>query len=116
MNYLLDTCVLSEFSHRKPGQKVIQWIGAIDEDKLFINVITVGEVQRGIERLPESKLKTELLGWMNTGLIKRFGQRIIPLENPNDVSVEFAHRTNGRLEPADSGDGITHRGAQAFPH
>jgi predicted nucleic acid-binding protein len=79
MNYLLDTCVLSEFTRRQPDEKVIRWLDSIDEDKLFISVITVGEIQRGVERLPESPRKTELLAWMNNGLIERFGQRILPL-------------------------------------
>ena len=82
MNYLLDTCVLSEFTRRKPDEKVIHWVDSLDEDKLFISVITVGEIQRGIERLPESHRKTGLLAWMNNGLIQRFGPRILPLDTP----------------------------------
>jgi toxin FitB len=80
MSYLLDTCVLSEFTRRKPEAKVIQWIDSIDEDKLYISVITIGEIQRGVERLPATQRKNELLAWMNNGLIERFGQRILPLE------------------------------------
>ena len=80
MNYLLDTCVLSEFTRRQPAQKVIHWVDSLDEEKLFISVITVGEVQHGIERLSESHRKTELLMWMNNELIKRFGERILPLD------------------------------------
>jgi toxin FitB len=80
MNYLLDTCVLSEFTRRKPDEKVIRWLDSIDEEKLFISAIALGEIQRGIERLPESGRKTELLAWMNNGLLQRFGPRILPLE------------------------------------
>jgi toxin FitB len=80
VNYLLDTCVLSEFTRRKPEETVIRWVSSIDEEKLFLSVITVGEIQRGIESLPESHRKTELLVWMNNGLIDRFGRRIIPLD------------------------------------
>lgn len=80
MNYLLDTCVLSEFTRREPANNLIRWIDSIDEEKLFISVITVGEIQRGVERLPASPRKTNLLAWMNNGLIERFGQRILPLE------------------------------------
>ena len=80
MNYLLDTCILSEFTRRMPEEKVIRWVDSIDEEKLFISAITVGEIQRGIERLPESHRKTELLVWMNNDLIERFNQRILPLE------------------------------------
>jgi len=80
MNYLLDTCVLSEFTRRKPDVKVIQWIDSLDEEMLFISVITVGEIQRGIERLPESHRKTDLSVWMNRDFIARFGPRLLPLE------------------------------------
>jgi toxin FitB len=80
MNYLLDTCVLSEYTRRKPNAKVIRWIEAMDEEKLFLSAITVGEIQHGIERLPESHRKTELTTWINNGLIARFGQRVLPLD------------------------------------
>jgi len=82
MNYLLDTCVLSEFTRRQPEQLVIEWLDSIDEEKLFISVITIGEIQRGIERLPDSHRKTELLVWMNTGLLARFAGRMVTLETP----------------------------------
>ena len=82
MNYLLDTCVLSEFTRRRPDQHLVAWMDAIDEESLFISVITVGELQRGIERLPDSHRKTELLSWMNIGLIPRFAGRMIVLDAP----------------------------------
>jgi tRNA(fMet)-specific endonuclease VapC len=80
MNYLLDTCVLSEFTRRKPDESVIRWVESMDEEKLFLSVIAIGEIQRGIERMPESHRKSELLAWMNNGLIERFGERILALE------------------------------------
>jgi predicted nucleic acid-binding protein len=80
MNYLLDTCVLSAFTRRQREEKVIHWMESVDEEKLFISAITIGEIQHGIERLPESHRKTELLVWMNNSLVKRFEQRIIPLD------------------------------------
>lgn len=82
MNYLLDTCVLSEFTRRQPDQRVVDWVDSIDEEKLFISVITIGEIQRGIERLPDSHRKTELLVWMNTGLLTRFAGRMVVLDAP----------------------------------
>jgi toxin FitB len=80
MNYLLDTCVLSEFTRRKPDDKVIRWMEGMDEEKLFLSAITIGEIQHGIERLPESHTKTELLTWVNNDLIGRFDQRVLPLD------------------------------------
>ena len=82
MNYLLDTCVLSEFTRRQPEPRVIDWLGSIEEEKLFISVITIGEVQRGVERLPDSHRKTELRAWMNTGLLTRFAERTIAIDAP----------------------------------
>ena len=82
MNYLLDTCVLSEFTRRQPDKRVIHWLDSIEEEKLFISVITVGEIQRGIERLPDSHRKTELLVWMNNELLNRFAERIIAIDAP----------------------------------
>ena len=82
MNYLLNTCVLSEFTRRQPNQSVIDWLDSIEEEKLFISVITVGEIQRGIERLPDSHRKTELLVWMNNGLLQRFAARMVIIDAP----------------------------------
>ncbi len=86
MNFLLDTCVLSEFTRRKPNEKVISWLDQVHEDQLYISVITVGEVMHGIERLPESHRKTELLTWLNSGLIQRFDQRILPIDTGTMIS------------------------------
>ena len=80
MNYLLDTCVISEFTRRKPNEKVIHWVDSVDEEKQFLSAITIGEIQHGIERLPESHRKTELQSWMNNSLIERSGPRILALE------------------------------------
>jgi toxin FitB len=80
MNYLLDTCVLSEFTRRKPDEKVVTWLDQMDEEQLFVSAITIGEIQHGIARMPESHRKTELQVWLNDGLVKRFDQRILPLE------------------------------------
>jgi toxin FitB len=52
----------------------------VDEDKLYISAITMGELQHGIERLPESNRKTELLEWMNNDLMQRMGEHILPVD------------------------------------
>ena len=82
MNYLVDTCVISEFTRRQPDQRVVGWLDSVEEEKLFISVITAGEIQRGIERLPDSHRKTELLIWLNSGLLKRFAGRMIVIDAP----------------------------------
>ena len=80
MSYLLDTCVLSEFTRRKPEEKVIRWLDQIPEENLFLSAITIGEIQHGVQRLPNSPRKSDLQVWMRNGLIERFDKRILSLD------------------------------------
>lgn len=53
MRYLLDTNVVSETRRRRPAPEVLAWLAAArrDRDLLFVSVLVLGEVRRGIERL-----------------------------------------------------------------
>ncbi|MGI8670743.1 MAG: type II toxin-antitoxin system VapC family toxin [Aridibacter sp.] len=79
MKYLLDTCVLAEFKKKQPEQKVLDWLNNQIEPTLFLSVITIGEIQKGISILPNSKRKTGLEKWLKT-LIYRYDRRIIALD------------------------------------
>lgn len=72
MKYLLDTCVISELIKPEPNQKVIEWISNIEEARLFISVLTIGEIHKGIEKLPESRKKSRLHKWVTYDLKERF--------------------------------------------
>ncbi len=80
MKYLLDTCVLSELIKKNPNQKVVKWISGNDESNLFISVLTIGEIHKGIEKLQESKKKEKLHQWVNYDLQERFKGRIIDFD------------------------------------
>ena len=80
MNYLLDTCVISEFTKREPEPKVLHWLAEADETKLFLSVITLGEIRRGIERLPASPRKDQLSEWLNEELLLRFRDRVVMID------------------------------------
>ncbi len=79
MNYLLDTCVLSEFRKKLPEPKVLKWVGSQDEDSLFLSAITIGEIEKGICRMAPSKRKRSLMGWLED-VIYRYDDRILPLD------------------------------------
>ena len=80
MNYLLDTCVISEYTRRKPNLKIIHWVDDLDKSNLFLSTITIGEIKKGIELLPaDSKRKQVLTLWLNNNLLERFSGRIYPL-------------------------------------
>ncbi|MFZ6021118.1 MAG: type II toxin-antitoxin system VapC family toxin [Chloroflexota bacterium] len=80
MNYLLDTCVLSEFTRRQPEERVVRWLAQAEEDTLYLSVLSLGEIQHGIERLDDSPRKEVLRTWLVDELIPRFKGRILPLD------------------------------------
>lgn len=80
MNYLLDTCIISELIKKNPSQKVIKWVSKAEESNLFISVLTIGEIHKGIEKLPASKKKEQLHKWVNQDLRERFKGRIIDFD------------------------------------
>ncbi len=80
MNYLLDTCVVSEFTKPVPNSGVIKWIKSVDQGSLFISAITFGEIVKGISRLDDGKKKSELMNWFKGDLRLRFAQRTVDLD------------------------------------
>ncbi len=80
MNYLLDTCAISEFAKRQPERQVVQWLASADELSLHLSVISVGEIQKGVACLPDSLRKDALAQWLQGELVQRFGERLLPLD------------------------------------
>lgn len=95
MNYLLDTCVISELVAKRPSSQVIAWIDSIEERRLHLSVMTLGEIQKGIEKLSDSERKTRLIIWLNEELPRRFADRIVPIDAK--VMLEWG-RLTGSLE------------------
>ena len=79
MKNLLDTCVIAEYTKLQPDEKVIDWLDSQIEESLFLSVLTIGEIEKGIVRLPSSKRKTDL-GEFLEALLARFDRRIISLD------------------------------------
>jgi len=76
MKYLLDTCVISELVAKNPNPGVIEWIDSIDSNICYLSFIPVGEIRKGIEKLPDSKRKATLRAWLSDQLPARFAGRI----------------------------------------
>jgi len=83
--YLLDTVVISELRKRQPAPAVVQWLSQRVESELFLSVLTIGEIQRGIagKRLNDPLFADALSGWLDA-LLRNYGDRILP------VSTEVA--------------------------
>lgn len=80
MNYLLDTCVISELIKKEPEAQVVNWLAHVSENSLFLSVFTIGEIHKGITKLPESKKKVQLHEWVNFDLTNRFENRILDFD------------------------------------
>lgn len=79
MKYLLDTCIISELVKPAPNMQVINWLNAFTSDALFLSVLTIGEIRKGLSKLPDSKKKERLTLWLNT-LLEEYNERILPVD------------------------------------
>jgi hypothetical protein len=55
MRYLLDTSLISELVKNKPQRSVLDWVKSCEEESLFLSVLTLGELQKGVIKLPQTK-------------------------------------------------------------
>lgn len=80
MNVVLDTCVVSEIVAREPEAQVLGWLDALDPRTVYLSAITIGEIQRGISRLPASRRRTTLERWLYDDLVPRFDGQILAID------------------------------------
>lgn len=81
MSWLLDTCALSEYAKKAPAPEVIAWLDEQDEESLYISVISLGEIEKGILKLRRrsSARSQKLTAWLGK-VEQRFAGRILPLD------------------------------------
>ena len=80
MTYLLDTCVISELASKRPEPKVARWVDSVDPESIFLSVVTVGEIRKGIEKARDPKRKEVLSVWLQEELLVRFRDRLVVLD------------------------------------
>lgn len=78
--FLLDTNVISELVRPRPEPKVTSWIDAIGEDALYLSVLTLGEIRKGIASLPAGPRSNVLESWLISDLPIRFAARILAVD------------------------------------
>ncbi|HEU5023235.1 MAG TPA: type II toxin-antitoxin system VapC family toxin [Bryobacteraceae bacterium] len=79
MRVLLDTCVLSELQDPRGSAAVRNTVESIEDGDLFISVISLGEIAKGVAQLPESAKKRRLKGWLD-GLESGYAERALPID------------------------------------
>jgi len=89
VSFLLDTNVVSEWVKPRPEAGVVAWLADVDEDRVFISVVTLGELRHGIEGLPPGRRRSRLDDWLRHDLPLRFEGRVLPI----DIAVADAWGT-----------------------
>ena len=86
---LLDTVVVSELRKARPNPRVIEWLRGLREADVFLSVVTIGEIERGIHKVRDTDFALSLTRWLED-LLRFYGDRILP------VTPDIARRW-GRL-------------------
>jgi predicted nucleic acid-binding protein len=78
--YLLDTNCVSELVRVKPEPHVVEWMDATDEALLYLSVLTLGEIRKGLAGLSQGRRRTQLETWLDVELQARFAGRILAID------------------------------------
>lgn len=80
MSWLLDTCVICEPTRKSPSPRVSAWLDGHPEESLYLSVLTLGEICKGVAVLPAGAKRKRLERWLAHDLVERFAGRILPVD------------------------------------
>lgn len=104
MSYLVDTIVLSELRRKTPDARVVRWFSHRPAQSLFLSVLTLGELRKGIELLPRSARRLALLDWLEGEIPAYFSGRILPVDA--DAADHWGHMLARAGRPIPAVDGL----------
>ena len=78
--FLLDTNIVSELIRSRPEPRLSRWIASTDENLLYLSVLAMGEIRKGIVQLGKTARQIELQTWVDRDLRARFLDRILPID------------------------------------
>lgn len=105
--FLLDTNVISELVRPRPEPNVTNWIEATNESLLYLSVLTLGEVRKGIASLRNTSRRAALEAWLDSDLALRFANRILPVDqNVADRWGRIAAQSAAQGSPLSVIDGL----------
>ena len=104
MSFLIDTCALSELTRKNPSPLVSEWFDATPAESLHVSVLTLGEIRRGVERLPDSRRRSRISAWLENELPAWFENRVLPIDG--SVADEWGRLTARLKNPLPAIDGL----------
>ena len=78
--FLLDTTVISELVKPRPEPAVAHWVESVDQEILYLSVLTLGEIRKGIASLRSTTRRASLEAWLDADLVLRFAGRILVID------------------------------------
>lgn len=96
MNFLLDTCVLSETTRPNPDRGVVKWLADTPEHLKAISVLSLAEVKFGILCTPVGQRRANLGIWYEQMLLPTVAHRVIPFAEPEALKwaeIKAAYRS-----------------------
>jgi hypothetical protein len=113
MSFLLDTNVVSEWVKPRPNAGLTEWLSHIDEEQVFLSVVTFAELRFGVERLAAGSRRKQLDEWLRIELPVRFEQRILLVDGAvADEWGRMVARGAGRGRPIGAMDALVASTAQ----
>ena len=113
MSFLLDTDAVCEWTKPRPNVGVVQWLAEVDEDEVFLSVVTFAELRHGIERLPGGARRRRLDEWLRHDLPLRFEARIVGVDGAiADEWGRLVARREARGRPMSAMDALIAATAQ----
>ena len=91
MSYLVDTNVLSELRRKQPDARVVAWMEQRPAQALYLSVLTLGEIRKGIERLQGDARQAALLDWLEVELPRFFWGRVLAVDRWGRLQGSAGH-------------------------
>ena len=113
--FLLDTNCISEAVSPKPDPNVEKWVRAADQSLLYLSVLTLGEIRKGVAGLAQGRRRTQLETWLEIELQTRFAGRILLIDAAiSDRWGLLSAEAKRKGKPLSTVDGLL--GATALHH
>jgi predicted nucleic acid-binding protein len=80
MSFLIDTCALSELVAARPDKNVISWFESMPQESLYMSVLSLGEICKGVGKLSRGRRRNQLHSWLEHDLPRWFEDRMLPID------------------------------------
>ncbi|WP_341761809.1 type II toxin-antitoxin system VapC family toxin [Candidatus Tisiphia endosymbiont of Thecophora atra] len=100
MSYLIDTNVISELIKVKQNTRVVEWFNAVQNRDLYLSVLTIGKIRKGIGKITDIKRREKVCIWLDQELTSWFAGRILPIDQQVANKWGVIQAQSGRTLPA----------------